>query len=54
VTLANPTGTTGGNPYITITSQALAAGRSASVKLRFQASSASQITYTSKVYSGTF
>jgi cellulose 1,4-beta-cellobiosidase len=53
VTLSNASGTTGGNPYITITSNALAAGRSVSVKLHVQASSA-QISYTPAVYSGTF
>jgi hypothetical protein len=54
VAMANATGTTGGSPYITITSQSLAAGRSASVTIRMNASSASQISYTAQVYSGTF
>ncbi|HJZ99449.1 MAG TPA: glycoside hydrolase family 44 protein [Candidatus Solibacter sp.] len=52
-TLSNASGTTGGNPYITITSNSLAAGKSVSVKLQVHASSA-QINYTPAVYSGTF
>jgi fibronectin type 3 domain-containing protein len=54
VTLMNATGTTGGSPYIRVTNNALAAGRSTSVTLRIQAPSAAQITYTPAVYSGTF
>jgi hypothetical protein len=54
VTLSNATGTTGGSPYITVTSQGLSAGRSASVTIRVQAASAAQISYTPLVYSGTF
>jgi fibronectin type 3 domain-containing protein len=54
ITLANASGTTGGSPYITITGGALAPGRSASVKIQVQASSASQISYTPAVYSGVF
>ena len=54
VTLFNATGTTGGSPYITISSQALAAGHSASVKIEIQAASASAISYTPVVYSGSF
>ena len=54
VTLFNATGTAGGNPYITITANSLAPGRSASVKVEFRAPSASQISYTASVYSGVF
>jgi hypothetical protein len=54
VTLANAAGTTGGSPYITVTSGSLAAGKSASVKIQVSATSASSITYTPQVYSGTF
>jgi hypothetical protein len=52
-TLSNASGTTGGNPYITITTNSLGAGKSVSVKLQVHASSA-QINYTPAVYSGTF
>jgi hypothetical protein len=54
VMLANASGTAGGSPYLTISTRALAAGRSASVKIVIQAASASQISYTPVVYSGTF
>ena len=54
VTLTTASGTTGGNPYVTVTTQALAASHSASVKIQIQAGSASQISYTAQVYSGTF
>ena len=54
VSLSNATGTTGGRPYITITSQALATGRSVSVTIKIKAQSAGQISYTPVVYSGTF
>lgn len=54
VALSNATGATGGSPYITVTSQALAAGRSVSVAIRITAQSAAQITYTPVIYSGTF
>jgi len=54
ITLSNATGSTGGNPYITVANGALAAGKSASVSIKIQASSASQISYQSVVYSGAF
>jgi len=54
VTLSSASGTTGGNPYLTISAKALAAGRSASVKIDIQAASAGEISYTPAVYSGTF
>jgi hypothetical protein len=54
VTLSNASGMTGGSPYLTISTQALAAGHSASVKIEMQAASAGQISYTPVVYSGTF
>jgi len=53
VTLSNATGTTAGSPYITISSQSLAAGRSVSVTIKVTAPSAAQISYTPAVYSGT-
>jgi cellulose 1,4-beta-cellobiosidase len=53
VSLSNATGTTSGSPYITVSSQALAVGRSVSVTIRINAQSAGQITYAPLVYSGT-
>jgi len=53
VTLSNASGTTAGSPYITISNQSLAAGRSVSVTIKVTASSAAQISYTPAVYSGT-
>ena len=54
ITLSNASGTTGGNEYITIATQALGAGNSAVVTIRIKAGSAAQIQYTPAVYSGTF
>jgi hypothetical protein len=54
VTLFNATGTTGGNPFTTISTQSLAPGRSASIRIEIQAPSAAQISYTPAAYSGTF
>jgi hypothetical protein len=54
VTLANAAGATGGSPFVTVTNGSLAAGRSASVRIQVQATSAGQISYTPAVYSGTF
>jgi hypothetical protein len=53
VTLYNPTGTTGGNPYVTFSGvPSLAPGHSASVRIEFQAPSAGRIAYTPQIYSG--
>jgi hypothetical protein len=49
----NASGTTGGSPYITVTTRSLAPGSSVSIKVNVQASSA-QITYAPQVYSGSF
>jgi hypothetical protein len=54
VTLANATGTTGGNPYITLVGSSLSAGKMAAVTIKLQASSPSQLSYQAAVYSGTF
>ena len=52
VTVVNASGTSGGSPYVTITTSSLGAGKSVAVKVQVQATSAGQITYTPVVYSG--
>lgn len=55
VTVANATGTTNGNPFITIPNvAALGPGKSASVSVHFQDPSNQRITATPLVYSGSF
>jgi hypothetical protein len=55
VTLSNATGTTSGNPFLTIPSVTiLEPGQSASVYVRFLDPSSGMITFTPAVYSGTF
>jgi hypothetical protein len=51
VTLANATGTTGGNPYISVpNSGGLAAGQSVSVSAQFKDPSNASITFTPIAY----
>jgi hypothetical protein len=55
VTLSNATGTTGGNPYITVPGVvSLAPGQSASVSVQFNDSLNVLITFTPVTYSGGF
>ncbi len=55
VTVYNPTGSAGGNPYITIPGVVtLAPGQSASVAVQFAGPSSAHITFTPEVLSGAF
>lgn len=54
VTLVNQTGTFAGDPYITATIESLAPGASVKVPVRFSNPSNVPITYTPRIYSGTF
>ena len=54
VSLANATGTTGGDPYLTVSAGALPAGALVTVPAQFTNSGTAAIAYTNRVYSGTF
>jgi hypothetical protein len=54
VTLDNKTGTQDGAPYITVSGGALAAGASVTATVSFSNPAKAQLTYTPKIFSGTF
>ena len=54
VTLDNKSGDFNGAPYVTVPGASLAPGATVSVALTFTNPSKTTITYTSKLYSGTF
>ena len=54
VTLSNASGLHNGAPYITLNAASLAAGASASATLNFSKSTSANISYTAKVFRGSF
>jgi hypothetical protein len=54
VTLDNQTGTQGGAPYITLANGSIAPGATVTVGVTFTNPSKVAITYTAKLFSGTF